>query len=101
MTKEVAAIINCFAAEDRFNIAKRGWVYTGPAPFGFDNGRDKLRDDGPFSGPWVIQHPLADHEVFYRVIGVECWAIHHISKGTSIGLLVEPITFESIGTETV
>ena len=73
-----------FIAEDRF-LLDRGSVYVGKAPFPFNNTeRDKLRET-----PWTIEHPSAKG-MLWRVIGIETFAIMHISEGTPIGLLVIP-----------
>ena len=78
-------MLNWLRQGDKFEIAGRGTVYTGPAPFSFNKNKD---DDMErfYKAPWVISHPDA-RDKLWRVVGVESWAISRISEGSPIGIL--------------
>lgn len=85
MTK---VLINWFKAEKRFIIATRGIVFIGSAPFDLRVNCKPINLDKWYKTPWVISHPKARKDCFYRVISVECWAMPNILKGTKVGILV-------------
>jgi len=84
--------INWFKAEDVWYLTSGKWknqiIYSGPAPYDFDTA-----DTSPlFKIPWVISHPKARKDCFYKLIALEKYAIggtYH--RGTPMGLLVEEI----------
>ena len=86
---KVDAITHCFKPEDCFVIAGRGMVFTGPSPLAFSRNNPL----GYFDGLWLISHPKARKDCFYRVKGVEQYALHGWAEaGTLVGLLVEPVS---------
>jgi hypothetical protein len=81
-----------FVAIDRFEIAGRGTVFSGPAPFAFD--RDNKDDMDKFlKHRWVISHDSIEgsHPKFWAVRAVECYAMPHIREGSPIGLAVKEL----------
>lgn len=81
-------MINWLEDAEKFEIAGRGIVYSGKAPFDFD--RNNQEDMNRFyKMPWVISHPDAKDKL-WRVKAIESWALNKIGKNSPIGLLVEP-----------
>ena len=74
-----------FHADGTYQLAGRGTVYCGLAPVELER-TDLLAS---FAGPWEIDHPDADGQVF-RVVGVESHCVPTIRAESPIGLLVEP-----------
>lgn len=80
-----------FNAVEKFEIAGRGTVLTGPAPFSF---RRDEHDPRFYEAVWRINHPDTIGRL-YRIKGVESYATVTISRGTSIAILVEEIKDDS------
>jgi hypothetical protein len=73
-------MIKKFKEESRFEIPSRGLVIV--VKLDEDTERSMLRD-------WIGSVVDIDDERYW-VDGVESWAIHRLSKGAPIGLLVRP-----------
>lgn len=69
-----------FTSEDWYTVKGRGRVAAVESPVDFENGKS------PFLGKIVIIDGT-----YFKVIGVESYAIHIIRKGTPIGLMVEEV----------
>lgn len=75
----------------RYEIAGRGTVFTGRAPFYVDKMDPGWFDKHFASRAWVISsNDPATKDQLWRVKGVESWATTRIGRGQPIGLLVEP-----------
>lgn len=79
-----------FKADGKYIIKDRGVLFSGPSPWSFDKSEPGWMDKFT-KVPWVISHPEARKDCFYRVKGVESWALQVIHAGSPIGLLVEEI----------
>lgn len=79
--------LRLFKAEDRFELAGRGTVWTGPCPFRWnkDGGLDAWK------GEWLISHPEADHTKTFTVVGVDSFCLQTIREGSPVGLLVKEV----------
>ena len=84
-------LLNWFKAVNCFEIATRGTVFTGPAPFNYREEGKIVNRRKWFDVPWVISHEEARKDCLYKVIGVEAYATMRITKGTPVGLLVKEI----------
>ncbi len=84
----MSTTINWLKNVERFEIKGLGTVYVGNAPFDFDKSEEEDMNRF-YKMPWAISHDDVRYKL-WRVKGVESWAIQHISKGSPIGLLVEP-----------
>ncbi len=82
------ALVNWLKDADKHE-SRRGTIYTGPAPYTFNNNKSDESYRALFAAPWVISHPDARDQLF-KAKGIECFCIPTISVGTPIGVLVEP-----------
>ena len=78
-----------FKAEDVF-IVRNKQVFCGPSPFEI-NKDNKEEWKQLFQKPLLITHEKARKDCFYKIVGIESWAISWIRIGQPIGIMVEPI----------